>query len=354
MTTIHFVYPHGPGISAPDAIGRKVSEKLSRDYRVIPYHWHESRLIKPGKDDVLLGHPHPWPRTTFRLSARQAGWKRIIAMFPYNHDLKQVAFFDFVVNRCDLFLAITGRYWFNSIERSPFAHWRPKMVHLDMAVDRRDFPIVKNEFNEPGRRRLIYIGHDLWFKNTRYLSRIAGAMAETTISWLGGGARSSIPGLNPLGYLDFSHETAKRIIAEHDFMITVGKADCNPTTILEAMAWGLIPVCTPQSGYIGYPGITNVPLDDVTGAVRVLRDLQEWPDERLKEMQMVNWEALDRHFNWDRFAGQIREAIESKDSPRLAGASLGRRLRFLGAWLTSPHVYGHLRFLWKRMMKSMS
>jgi len=228
------------------------------------------------------------------------------------------------------------------------------MVHLDMAVDRRDFPIVKNEFNEPGRRRLIYIGHDLWFKNTRYLSRIAGAMAETTISWLGGGARSSIPGLNPLGYLDFSHETAKRIIAEHDFMITVGKADCNPTTILEAMAWGLIPVCTPQSGYIGYPGITNVPLDDVTGAVRVLRDLQEWPDERLKEMQMVNWEALDRHFNWDRFAGQIREAIESKDSPRLAGASLGRRLRFLGAWLTSPHVYGHLRFLWKRMMKSMS
>lgn len=345
LKTVHFIYPHKSSISCPDAIGRKVAERLSRKYRVIQYDWHETGIIRPGANDVLLGHAHPWPLTIFRRSCRQPGWRRIIAMSPFNTSLWQCGFLDFILKKCDLFLAITGRYWFESGRRSAFAHWYPKMVHLDLAVDRQDFPVVKSKFNEPGHRRLVYIGHTLWFKNTSYLSEIARAIPNTQISWIGDNSRRTIPGLTPLGYQDFSTEKARRVVAEHDFMITVGKADANPTTILEAMAWGLIPVCTPQSGYIGYPGIVNIPLGNVAGAVKILRYLQECTEEELMKIQAANWEALDGHFNWDRFSAQVIDAVESTASPSLGSEPLGRLIRFNLAACTSPYVLGYLRQL---------
>jgi hypothetical protein len=97
----------------------------------------------------------------------------------------------------------------------------------------------------------------------------------------------------------------------------------------------LIPVCTPQSGYSGYDSIPNVPLDDVGGAVRVIRELQEAPDRRLEEMREANWVMLDRHFTWDRFAGQVRAAIESTASPPLGPEPLPTRLRLMRAAATS-------------------
>ena len=72
-----------------------------------------------------------------------------------------------------------------------------------------------------------------------------------------GGGRP-IAGFQALGLQDFSAGDARRAVAQFDFMITVGRRDANPTTVLEAMAWGLVPICTPQSGYQDHPGITNI------------------------------------------------------------------------------------------------
>ena len=138
-------------------------------------------------------------------------------------------------------------------------------------------------------------------KNTRFLSQIARRLPDFHFAWIGGAPRHSRS--TPL-WIQASSEPGKQLIGLHDFMITVGKADANPTTILEAMAWGLIPVCPPQSGYVDCAGIINIPLD-IDGAIDKLREMQTLPDERLREMQAANWEALDKHFNWDRFAGRL-------------------------------------------------
>src|SRR5512132_2659791 len=84
VTTIHLVYPHGPSISCPDAIGRHLGERLRPHFQVLQYDWDETRALEPGPDDVLLGHPHPAPWTIFRRSARKAGWRRIVPMTPFN------------------------------------------------------------------------------------------------------------------------------------------------------------------------------------------------------------------------------------------------------------------------------
>jgi len=257
-------------------------------------------------------------------------------MSPYNHDELQVAFINPLIRRSDRYLAITGNYWFASIRSSSFAHWLPKMVHLDLAVDRNDFPPIKKQFNPPGTRRFVYIGGCHSGKNVSYLTEIANLLkGEAEIAWAGYG-RPGIPGLKPLGFVDFSTIHGKEVISRYDFLLTVGRADANPATILEAMAWGLIPVCTPQSGYTGYTGIINVPLDDAVAAVAILRDLQLRSDEDLYRLQQLNWDLLDSYFTWDRFAQQVVDAIEGDASPALDAENWKRKWMLRWAALISP------------------
>jgi glycosyltransferase involved in cell wall biosynthesis len=326
VTTVHLVYPHGDRISAPKAIGRHLAARLSSRYDVVHHQVDDVGAIEPLPGDVLVGHPHPAPWTVFRRSAARPGWRRVLVLMPYLHvDDYHVALADPVVRRADLFLAITGRTWFDDVGASRAAHWRPKMVHVDLAVDRAEFPLVKRSFNPPGRRRFVYIGHTGRSKNTPYLSELAARLPETEFSWIGSGHR--IAGLRPLGRLDFATEEARRVVAEHDFLLTVGSGDANPTTILEAMAWGLIPVCTPESGYAGHDGVVNVPLRHADRAAEVLRGLQDADAARLVELQRANLDALDRHFNWDRFATQVVDAIESDASPPLLPVTRTEALR---------------------------
>ena len=345
MTTIHLVYPHGSRISCPDAIGRNLAERLRARYNVLLYDWDETCAIIPGPDDILLGHPHPAPWTCFRRSMAQSGWRKIIAMSPYSHgDPTYVAFFDSIIARVDLFLAITGRYWYTSVGESIFSHWRLKMIHLDLAVNRNDFPILKTSFNPSGERRFVYIGNSGLFKNVAYLTAIAKALPEMTFAWIGsriGSGSTTIPGLLPYGFQDFQRDDARAIVAGYDFMLTVSRADANPTTILEAMAWGLIPVCTPQSGYIGYPGIINIPLDNLQAVTKRLCMLQEMSEATLLRIQQENWNLIEQYFTWDRFAQQVIDAIEAPKHHIKIEEPLLRKAKLYWTSVVSPFSIFH-------------
>lgn len=333
--TVHLVYPHGPMIATPDAIGRNLGKRLEARYRVVYHDWTDRDGIHPEPGDVLLGHPHPSRDTVFRRSLLYPGWRKTILMAPFNTDLAQVAFLDSVLRHCDLFLAITGPYWFDVLDDSTLSHWKPKMIRLDLAVDRADFPPIKRGFNEPGRRGFVYIGHTGWWKNIPYLTELARRLPGIEFGWIGSGNRH-IAAVRTLGPQDFRTEASRDLVARFDFLLTVGSHDSNPTTILEAMSWGLIPVCTPQSGYVNVPTIVNVPLGDAEKAAQLLLELETLPSEDLVELQRRNWDLLEAHYTWDRFAGQVMEAIESPLSPPLGHESLGRRVRILGGELASP------------------
>ncbi len=338
VPTVHLVYPHGGRVACPDAIGRHLGAYLARDYPVRYYDHHLHGCIHPQPGDILIGHPHPGPLTLFRRSACEPGWSRVLALSPYNEDVRQVWFLDRVLPTCDLFLAITGRYWAARLPSSRFAHWQPKFRHLDLAVDQADFPSLKAIFNPAGKRCFVYVGQALPCKNIPYLTALARAMPDTRFDWVGV-AHAPSP-LQARGFLNFASPGARARMAEYDFMVTVGSADANPTTVLEAMAWGLIPVCTPQSGYVDQAGIVNVPLDDVDGAVRVLRDLQTCDAARLQVLQQRNRDALDVHFNWERFGREVQDAIQSDEAPALSATSPGPRLAIRLAALRS-------RIFWK-------
>lgn len=328
------MYPSGPEVRTPYAIGRKVALALrARGHEVVQWDWDDDRVIDPEPGDVLAGHAHFVPWTIFRRSVARPGWRRVVMVQPYAHGrMEYVAFIDAVLPRCDQFLAITGSHWFSRVAGSECSHWLPKMVHLDLAVDRADFPSVKRAFNPPGRRRFLYVGSNVRFKNLPYLSAIARRCAPMEFAWIGGDC--ALPGVRNLGFADFGTEAGRALVAEYDFLISVGYSDANPTTLLEAAAWGLVPVCTPQSGYDSEPGFVNVPLGDVEGAARVVEDLQRRPEEHLVALRDANHRRLDGHYNWDRFCGQVTAAIESDASPALLPESTGRRLRFWWSEMT--------------------
>lgn len=339
MTTVHLIYPHGSRISCPDAIGRHVANRLRNYYDIRLYDWDSPGVIEPGGDDVLLGHPHPIPWTIFRRSLVRQGWRRTIAMLPYSHGyIGHMAWVDRMMVRCDQLLAITGDYWFDSVRSSPFSHWLNRMTQLDLAVDTNDFPRIKRKFNPIGKRRFVYIGSTIPSKNTHYLSELAERLPTTRFSWIGNGSRP-IRGLDALGYRDFSCPSAKELIAEHDFLITVGSSDANPTTILEAMAWGLVPICTPQSGYVRYPGIVNIPLDAPEVAAEVLHSLQSAASDDLESLRKQNDSALKSHFTWDRVAAQVIEAVEATGRAPLGERSLQNRIILRHASLISNHSW---------------
>jgi hypothetical protein len=258
-----------------------------------------------------------------------------MVLSPFSGDPRQAAFLDPLVRSADAYLAITGSYWIREVASTPFAHWAPRMVHLDLAVDPVDFPLVKTDFAPAGRRRVLYIGHTAWYKNVPYLSEIARALPDWEFAWIGRGEADDIPGVQHLGFRDTSSPETRELVATYDFLLTVGRADANPTTILESMAWGLLPFCTPQSGYIDEPGIVNVPLDDLPGVLGVLEHWQQARESDLRQAQQTNLDRLAGHYNWDRF-GRTVEAALSVDLPPAGTIGLGRRLALAGQAATSP------------------
>ena len=308
---IHLIYPHGRHIRCPDAIGYNLTAFLrKRGYQVINYDWSNSSKLKPGPDDVLIGHAHPNPFTLFRRSMTAKGWRKVILMEPFNHDPEQVGFLRTVVPQCDWFVAITGKYWADTLGASVFSGWGPKFIHLDLAVDRNHFPLIKRTYAEPGKRKFLYIGNAHFYKNIPYLRKLAMAFGADRFATAG----CNLEGIHSHGYLDFSTPEAKEIIKQYDFLIMTGRMDANPTTILEAMAWGLIPVVTPQCGYYREEGIVNIPLDQSEAALGILRGMDSAENADLASMAEKNLARLDGYYSWDRFCEVVLHTIERKDN----------------------------------------
>jgi glycosyltransferase involved in cell wall biosynthesis len=343
--TVHFIYPTGPRISTPWAIGRKVTEHLARRFTVVNHELDEDRAIEPAPGDILLGHSWTEPWSVFRRSMLHPGWGRKLLMQPFAPgDVRQTYWHPEVARHCDRFLAITGRHWIETLSSTRLAHLAPKLIHLDLAVDRADFPRTKQAFNPIGRRRFLFIGNYPWYKNLPFLDAIAGRLPEVEFAWMGP-PKKRYRHLRQLGPRDFSQVAARVEAAGYDFMITTGSADANPTTILEAMAWGLIPVCTPQSGYSGYAGIPNVPLDDVAGAAAIVTRLQQASAAELEAMRADNDRLLDSHFTWPRFCAQVEAAIDDRSSPPLTPEPLANRLMRLAWAQRSPFRWWRWRTL---------
>jgi glycosyltransferase involved in cell wall biosynthesis len=310
--TIHFIYAKGNRISTPNAITNEVYKRLLKLYKVKLYNLDEQMTIYPEKGDILLGHANEWKKTIFKQSMKIQGWGKVIMMSPYHHNIpKYFAILDNCYEFVDVYLAITGKYWFDTMKYSLFSHWYPISRIMNLAVNRGHFPFVKTVFTGLGQRKFLYIGSKSRGKGTDYLLKLIKANPNINFGWIGYGMLPAYKNLLQHGVLDTTLDETRDIIKTYDYLITTGRSDANPTTILEAAAWGLIPVCTKESGYYEDNWIFNIPLNDINGASERLSFLNNLPEEKLVIMQKNASKVLDEKYNWDVFTDNIISAIES-------------------------------------------
>jgi glycosyltransferase involved in cell wall biosynthesis len=288
---------------SPASITKNVYETLRSDFDTVLYDYQERGVIQGGKEDILIGHPDPGDRRSiWNQSCERGEFAARIAMLPIHHGLAEInAGVDRYVPDVDAIWGIMGPYWYDTWDKSVFAHWKSKITRLDMAIDVRQFPRVKKRFNPPGKRKFLYIGSSLPCKGVHLLSILFGLAKRHRCVWLGGRAEE-FPNLEKrTGFYSLDADFVTRLAAEVDFFITMGVSDANPTTILEAMAWGLPVCCTPQSGYYNMPEIEQLSTTDMQHNIAVLDRLQQSPEEELVERADAARRLVETTYTWERF-----------------------------------------------------
>lgn len=331
MGTVHFVYNKGPWLKTPERITYEIADRLARRYKVAIYDQREPITIRPEAGDVLIGHPSRYgPPSLFNRSFRQTGWARRIVFCPFSHGMPlDAASIDPLVEEADLYLALCGPYWFDTVETSVVSHWLYKMMRCDLGVNREHYPQVKHTFSPPGKRRFVYIGNAGPMKGVDFYCRLAEANPDLEFGWVGwigdrmrpsGTLRRDYAALERRlqsgritvnGGADWRERDHVKLVTSCDILVTCGRSDSNPTTILETSAWGLIPVAPLQCGYYGDDWLTNIPLDDVEGASRILRHLNTCPQEELIARREAGYRRLDSYYTWDHAAQQVIDCIEA-------------------------------------------
>jgi len=312
-----------PEIS-PFSITSHLYRDLSSRMTTLLYDLREKKAISFSGDDIFIGHPlFPFRRGmkgVTELSLQNGISPKVSALItPLHCDISvktdhinkdYLDSVDRLMDKADILFSIMGEYWWDRWDSSIYAHWKRKMVRLDMAIDPSVFPRIKKEFNPPGKRRYLYIGRNDPMKGVELLTSLMAGRKARHCGWIGPG--SDIPGIERVSgprYLtsEFMREVAER----YDFFITTGIADPNPTTILESMAWGFPVVCTPQSGYYETAYMKNIFHDDMRRNDDVLEELQYMDEKKLKNIAEEARAAVEKKYTWKNFTRLVGDSLDS-------------------------------------------
>ena len=301
---------------APFSITASVYEALKARGRTLLYDWAERVPIAGGAQDILIGHPFPdGEERVWNRACREGEFALRIAMLPLSHQMAEInGRFDPYIPLVDAVFGIMGPYWIDTWQDSALAHWKEKIVPIDMAIDMVLFPRVKKRFNPPGKRKFFYIGGSGSQKGTHLLPILFGQARNHRCVWIGHGP--AVPNVERRSWAVFDESYLTRLAGECDFFLTLGVSDANPTTILECMAWGFPVCCTPQSGYYNMPEVVPMSITEMRHNVETLDRLQHAPEEQLLAQADAARTLVESHYTWDRFIrtviGGIEKAAASK------------------------------------------
>lgn len=310
-------------IKSPFENAKHIYLALSKKYCTKLYHFEEKVKIRFEQDDIFLGHPYfphiPGKYGVTELATISKVRPKIFALITPLHCDTTVktthinkAFLDSVdrlMPTVDILFAIMGKYWWDQWDKSPYAHWKPKMVRLDMAVDVKEYPFIKKKFNKPGYRRFLYIGRNDSMKGIDFLQNLAFKLKNYEFGWIGTGP--DIPGVKRIsGQRQLDPEYMSNVSENYDFFISPSLADPNPTTILESMAWGFPVICTPQSGYYETSYLYNIHRNDIGKSLNILKQLQYANEEELVSMAIKARSVVEKEHTWEIFTNKLLEYFE--------------------------------------------
>jgi hypothetical protein len=343
--TIHFVYPHLNKISTPHAIGYEVISYLEKNgYKVKAYDLYDSipSDFQPQVGDILLGHPRWEIKSAFDALVRKKGWHRVCVIHPFcPADLASYAHLYKYCQLADRFIAITGKHWKGAVGDTSFSEWRGKFLQLDLAVSLDNFPRVKQKFNPPNKRKFLFIGNHPHYKNVGFLNLLAGHFPDVEFHRIGPRSRH-FKNLIQHGPHALNSSFAIDLISKADFHITMGNADANPTTILEAAAMGLISVAPVGSGYYEADGVLNISGENMGQAIQTIQYLISVDSKILEEKRSQMDFLLKSRYTWIRFVDEVIAEINDSQSINYGINTWRDKCRiYLAYWFSKKSPYRH-------------
>jgi glycosyltransferase involved in cell wall biosynthesis len=323
MSRLHFIYagfPDDGRIQSPYCITRHLYHYLKERVDVVYHEWSASYDMEIGPDDVLIGHPHYDVNTMVQRFFRSGKPCRAKCLIHPLHTrrVEDNMPFDSLSRQADRIFSICGPYWYDTIDSTPFAHWKEKIVRLDMAVDASLWPFRKSSFNGSGNRGVVYVGSGMPQKNVPMLTEIARRMKDVRFDWYGGSGDAGfarLPNTHVEGWCQFTPEKVAQICYRNDLFVNCSVSDANPTTLLEfGLASGIIPICTETSGYWRDECFTNIPMD-VDRAVAIIRDWLAKPSEELLARAVANRKICEEKYTWQRFCETVWEGLKPYFNP---------------------------------------
>lgn len=313
-STAHIIYPFDLKKQInPWSIGNNLYFILRKKYYVKTYNWTSVQKIIPKNGDILIGHPHSNPFTIFRRSFMSNKWSKKIVIQPFNGDLEQMSHLYNVIDKCDEFIAICGSYWIKYLNKSVLKVWKNKITQVDLGLYKEKYPFIKKKFNKIGKRKFLFIGNDYSYnnfaKNLNYLKLISKKSQIKNFATIG---NKKVGDIKHYGWLNLANKKSLKIISKYDFLIHTSKFDANPSTVLESMSWGLIPVITKECGYEGLNKNCYIPSKNVLTAIGKLKDLQNLDENVLKKIQLENLNLLEKKYNWKNFRKKIKKVLSKK------------------------------------------
>jgi len=318
MRAIHFVYagdPNGNSINSPFTITQNLFQELkSTGLHVHYYDWcHTGPLHPVGPDDIIIGHPNYPPNTATRRLFRSSATPHKFLIFPIHHGIPSINLpFSDLVARARHVFGIMGPYWYDTLEHSQLAAWKDKITRLDMAIDSTSYPYCKQKWNQRGHRVFTYIGCDRPEKGLKHLYEIFSRVPHTLHVY------GNVDGANPLhklpnvklnGYTITSAKFGQDLCNMTDAFINTSISDANPTTLLEAGCWGLVVVCSPQSGYYGTTNpFLSLDIGNIQSCINQINYIQNADEHLLRSQSISQRTYIEVNLNW----GYFRETIKHK------------------------------------------
>ncbi|HLF70500.1 MAG TPA: glycosyltransferase [Actinomycetota bacterium] len=287
-------------LPAPTSITANLFKHLSERHRTLLYDWSEHGAIDIADSDILIGHPHPTHGKVFSTTMARMTRGRVV-MMPLHHAMPQISAFAIEqLQSADLILGLMGEHWYDTIDGTFLAPFKEKIVRLDMAIDATSYPFLRERFNPPGRRGILWVGANRPEKGVDLLSRIAARSPGVPRGWIGPGA--SIPHIHHIAaHARLTPSYVRHLMERYDIFVNTSISDANPTTVLEAMAWGFPLACTPGSGYQGVGSIETLDPNDIEACVATVARLQQADEGALQEAVAVNRRLVQEFYTWERF-----------------------------------------------------
>jgi len=299
-------------LHAPHSITYQLARRLQEQYRLKLYDCRERVKISPTKGDILLGHIWPDKKSLMWGALENPLFEKKCLIGPYNTDENQIGWAREAFNRCDYFFAITGDHWVDICGANAPKELDGKIVHLNMAIDSKSYPLIKKIFNPPQRRKFFYIGRHGRFgdeKGIALLEELAARIPGFEGGYICSGG--DIKGWRKISRpTKFSLEFISKIAAEYDIFINMSRADAQATTILEAMSWGFPVACTRESGYCREENLFYLSLNDINGNLDMINRLQNLSCEELLRIASLNRKVVEQKYNWSVFVERVSNTLE--------------------------------------------